>query len=173
MNACRDSSVCRRAVSCEALHRAVEGRSGYWPEAFAGGAHFVRVTRSSHPGLPTMKSILPIFFALILRGRRFGFSLEEIRSLLALAEDDGLSCQEVDHLARLHLVDIRARLGDLERMASELERVIDGCSGGEHHAHGYYQWLQRDLHAVCGTERRQPHRAAAHARTGRRCWSAK
>ncbi|QOW21771.1 helix-turn-helix domain-containing protein [Lysobacter avium] len=67
----------------------------------------------------------------ISRGRNLGFSLEEIRSLLALAEDDGLSCQEVDHLARLHLVDIRARLGDLERMASELERVIDGCSGGE------------------------------------------
>lgn len=67
----------------------------------------------------------------ISRGRDLGFALAEIRSLLDLAEDDGLSCQEVDRLARVHLRDIRTRLSDLQRMASELERVIDGCSGGE------------------------------------------
>ena len=64
-------------------------------------------------------------------GRELGFSLEEIRSLLGLAEDDGLSCQDVDRLARGHLLDIRNRLNDLQRMASELERVIGSCSGGE------------------------------------------
>ena len=67
----------------------------------------------------------------ISRGRELGFSLDEIRSLLGLAEDDGLSCQDVDRLARGHLLDIQARLGDLQRMASELERVIASCSGGE------------------------------------------
>ena len=67
----------------------------------------------------------------ISRGRELGFSLEEIRSLLGLAEDDGLSCQDVDRLARRHLLDIRNRLNDLQRMASELERVIGSCSGGE------------------------------------------
>lgn len=67
----------------------------------------------------------------ISRGRALGFSLEEIRSLLGLAEDDGLSCQDVDRLARGHLLDIRNRLNDLQRMASELERVIGSCSGGE------------------------------------------
>ena len=67
----------------------------------------------------------------ISRGRELGFSLEEIRSLLGLAEDDGLSCKDVDRLARGHLLDIRNRLNDLQRMASELERVIGSCSGGE------------------------------------------
>lgn len=67
----------------------------------------------------------------ISRGRELGFSLEEIRSLLGLAEDDGLSCQDVDRLARGHLLDIRNRLNDLQRMASELERVVGSCSGGE------------------------------------------
>ena len=67
----------------------------------------------------------------ISRGRELGFSLEEIRSLLGLAEDNGLSCQDVDRLARGHLLDIRNRLNDLQRMASELERVIGSCSGGE------------------------------------------
>ena len=67
----------------------------------------------------------------VSRGRELGFSLEEIRSLLGLAEDDGLSCQDVDRLARGHLHDIQTRLSDLQRMASELERVIGSCSGGE------------------------------------------
>lgn len=67
----------------------------------------------------------------ISRGRNLGFSLEEIRSLLALADNHVLPCGEVDRLARIHLADIRARLDDLQRMASELERVIGGCGGGE------------------------------------------
>jgi MerR family mercuric resistance operon transcriptional regulator len=67
----------------------------------------------------------------VSRGRDLGFSLEEIRSLLGLADDDGLSCQEVDRLARVHLADIHTRLDDLQRMATELQRVIDSCSGGE------------------------------------------
>ncbi|MDX9969259.1 MULTISPECIES: helix-turn-helix domain-containing protein [Pseudomonadota] len=67
----------------------------------------------------------------ISRGRALGFSLDEIRSLLGLAEDDDLSCGDVDRLARGHLLDIRNRLNDLQRMASELERVIGSCSGGE------------------------------------------
>ncbi len=67
----------------------------------------------------------------ITRGRDLGFSLEEIRSLLRLAQDPDLSCGEVDQLARQHLGDIRTRIADLQRMASELERTIGACHGGE------------------------------------------
>lgn len=67
----------------------------------------------------------------VTRGRDLGFSLEEIRSLLRLAENADLSCQEVDQLARGHLQEIQAKLKDLARMASELERVIHSCGGGE------------------------------------------
>lgn len=67
----------------------------------------------------------------ITRGRDLGFSLEEIRSLLRLAQDPDLSCDEVDQLARQHLGDIRTRIADLQRMASELERTIGACHGGE------------------------------------------
>lgn len=65
----------------------------------------------------------------VSRGRDLGFSLQEIRSLLRLAENEALSCHEVDRLARAHLEDIRTRLDDLQRMASELERVIHSCGG--------------------------------------------
>ena len=67
----------------------------------------------------------------IARGRDLGFSLEEIRSLLQLASDERLSCDDVDRLARTHLTDIRARQEDLRRMADELERVIISCHGGQ------------------------------------------
>ena len=65
----------------------------------------------------------------ITRGRELGFSLDEIRSLLALADDAALSCSDVDRLARQHLDDIRARVRELNRMARELERTIEGCQG--------------------------------------------
>ena len=67
----------------------------------------------------------------ISRGRGLGFNLQEIRSLLRLAQDPGLSCSEVDQLARKHLDDILVRLKDLQRMARELERTIDHCGGGQ------------------------------------------
>lgn len=66
----------------------------------------------------------------ITRGRDLGFSLDEIRSLLQLSGHDDLSCAEVDSVAHAHLSDIRTRIADLERMAAELERVIEGCSRG-------------------------------------------
>lgn len=67
----------------------------------------------------------------ISRGRGLGFSLQEILSLLRLAQDPGISCSEVDQLARKHLDDILVRLKDLQRMAHELERTIDHCGGGQ------------------------------------------
>lgn len=66
----------------------------------------------------------------ITRGRDLGFSLEEIRSLLRLAEDPDMSCQQVDTLARHHLAEIQARQKALRRIARELARTIAGCAGG-------------------------------------------
>lgn len=66
----------------------------------------------------------------IARGRDLGFSLDEIRSLMRLAEDPALSCADVDQLARQHLAEIKARQSALRDMARELERTIAGCAGG-------------------------------------------
>ena len=67
----------------------------------------------------------------ITRGRDLGFSVEEIRSLLTLAESPALPCADVDRLARQHLQDIQQRIQDLQRMATERERTIDGCQVGQ------------------------------------------
>lgn len=67
----------------------------------------------------------------VTRGRALGFSLEEIASLLRLAEEDGLACDDVDRIARAHLADVQRRVVDLQRIQAELERTITGCKGGE------------------------------------------
>jgi len=87
----------------------------------------------------------------IARGRDLGFSLEEVRSLLQLASDDGLSCMDVDRLARSHLDDIRTRLADLQRMASELERVIASCQGGQRAECAILSTLRQPAHCQAGS----------------------
>lgn len=63
----------------------------------------------------------------IVRSRALGFHLDEIKSLMSLASESSLSCQEVDALARNHLVQIEAKQRELAALAEELRRMIDSC----------------------------------------------
>jgi len=58
---------------------------------------------------------------LILRGKRFGFSLEEIRQLLDLYD---MGDQQQTQLARTYDI-ARARLSDMELQRDELTEAID------------------------------------------------
>lgn len=58
---------------------------------------------------------------LILRGKRFGFSLEEIRQLLDLYD---MGDQQQTQLARTYDI-ARDRLADMERQRDELSEAID------------------------------------------------
>ncbi|MBY5934191.1 MerR family DNA-binding transcriptional regulator [Tateyamaria omphalii] len=58
---------------------------------------------------------------LILRGKRFGFSLEEIRQLLDLYD---MGDQQQTQLARTYDI-ARDRLADMERQRDELTEAID------------------------------------------------
>jgi len=66
----------------------------------------------------------------VTRGRKLGFSLDDIRSLLRLAANSRMSCAEADRVARQHLADVRLRIAELRRMAKELERTVESCAGG-------------------------------------------
>jgi MerR family mercuric resistance operon transcriptional regulator len=65
----------------------------------------------------------------IRRSRALGFSLDEIRTLLRLV-DGGAPCGEVRAVAQGHLERIRAKIGDLERMARTLADTAARCEGG-------------------------------------------
>jgi len=63
----------------------------------------------------------------IKRGRELGFSLDEIRTLVELADQPEHACTDVDRLVQTHLVEVRQRIADLQRLEAELQRLA-GCS---------------------------------------------
>jgi MerR family mercuric resistance operon transcriptional regulator len=67
--------------------------------------------------------------AFIRRARELGFSIEQIRTLLALAEPSRGSCAEVQKVAQTHLDEVRAKLADLAKLERILAESIARCSG--------------------------------------------
>ena len=66
----------------------------------------------------------------VRRARELGFSLDEVRELLGLADQPDRSCAEVDQLARAHLTSVDEKLARLGALRDELERVVGACRGG-------------------------------------------
>ena len=65
----------------------------------------------------------------IKRAQQLGFSLDEVRNLLAL--EDGQNCRETRALAARKLDVIEARLADLRRMQKMLKGLIVECDSGK------------------------------------------
>lgn len=66
----------------------------------------------------------------VRRARELGFSLDEVRGLLALAEGTGDSCDQVRSLARHHLDEIATRIADLTTMQTVLDALVAQCAQG-------------------------------------------
>ena len=66
----------------------------------------------------------------IRRARDLGFSLDDVRELLALADEQDQPCDAVDRIANRHLAEIERKIADLELMRVELDRVIGSCRKG-------------------------------------------
>lgn len=65
----------------------------------------------------------------IRRCRGLGFSLDEVRALLALAQDAAHPCDAVDRITATHLEDVERKIADLSRLAGELRRIAASCRG--------------------------------------------
>lgn len=65
----------------------------------------------------------------IRRCRTLGFSMAEIRQLLALVDGAEVSCERVKQIADDHLADVRARMADLKQMEQSLLELSARCSG--------------------------------------------
>ena len=66
----------------------------------------------------------------IRHARQLGFSVEAIRSLLALTDDPDRPCAEANALAAEQLADVETKIARLEALRSELRRmVMAGCHG--------------------------------------------
>jgi MerR family transcriptional regulator, mercuric resistance operon regulatory protein len=67
----------------------------------------------------------------IRRARALGFSLDEIRTLLHLADERKRPCAEVRVLAAAHLKNVRTKIDDLRRMERVLRARVAACADGK------------------------------------------
>ena len=65
----------------------------------------------------------------IKHARDLGFSIEAISSLIELQEHPDRSCQEATEIAVAQLTDVRAKIGRLRALETELQRITEGCDG--------------------------------------------
>jgi MerR family mercuric resistance operon transcriptional regulator len=65
----------------------------------------------------------------ILRARDLGFAMEEVRSLLSLADKGEQTCALVMQKTRIHLADVRRRITELQRIEAILAETLAECSG--------------------------------------------
>src|SRR5260370_696297 len=63
----------------------------------------------------------------ILRAKRLGFTLNEIKELLSLRVDPGTCCEDVKARAEVKIADIEARIRTLQRMRKALLRLTQEC----------------------------------------------
>ena len=66
----------------------------------------------------------------IRKCRDLGFTLDQVRDLLRLSSRKEQDCTEVDRLAAAHLAAVQAKIADLKRLATELQRLNNCCQGG-------------------------------------------
>jgi MerR family mercuric resistance operon transcriptional regulator len=73
---------------------------------------------------PAEKRIL----AFVRRSRDLGFTLEEIRALLALGGPERAACADVHRIASAHLANVRSKLSDLAKLEAILAETVAQCS---------------------------------------------
>ena len=70
--------------------------------------------------------------AFIRRARELGFTLDEVRALLALSANDRQdTCAQVLELVAGHLAKVRAKIADLRAMERILADAVRRCTAGE------------------------------------------
>jgi len=67
----------------------------------------------------------------VRRARSLGFSIDEIRTLLRLADERKQPCAEVRVVAAAHLEDVRAKIADLRAMERVLSETVARCAIGK------------------------------------------
>lgn len=98
--------------------------------------------------------------AFIRHAREFGFSLDAIRELLALADEPKRPCAEADAIARRHLGEVERRIRQLSRLRAELKRMVESCSRGRISTCRVIEVLGDHSHARC-LDREHPGDAVA------------
>jgi MerR family mercuric resistance operon transcriptional regulator len=65
----------------------------------------------------------------IKRAKELGFSLKEIRELLALRVDPSTTCADVKRRAEEKVIDVEAKIGSLQKIKKAIKKLTAVCSG--------------------------------------------
>jgi DNA-binding transcriptional MerR regulator len=65
----------------------------------------------------------------IRHARDLGFSMEDIRQLLALSEHPATPCDAAEEIAHHHLLQVEGKIARLRLIRSELKQMIQACGG--------------------------------------------
>ena len=88
--------------------------------------------------------------AFVRHSRELGFSLDQIRELLALSDSPDRPCDEVDAIAQTHLKNVQNKLARLQGFEKELKRMVGECAGGRVSACRIIEVLSN--HSLCLTD---------------------
>lgn len=66
----------------------------------------------------------------IRRARGLGFSLDQVRSLLSVADNPSQPCESVDAIAQHHLQEVDRKIADLDALRTELRQLLEQCRHG-------------------------------------------
>jgi MerR family mercuric resistance operon transcriptional regulator len=80
----------------------------------------------------------------VRRARALGFSIEQVRTLLRLADERKRPCAEVRVVAEAHLKVVRAKIADLRTMEKVLQATVAGCATGRSAHCAVIEALYRD-----------------------------
>lgn len=78
-------------------------------------------------GYRDFNAAAPERLTFILRAKKLGFSLKEIRTLLLLKENPAATCGDVRHLAEEKLQDVHLKMTALQEMARDLSSLMQEC----------------------------------------------
>jgi MerR family mercuric resistance operon transcriptional regulator len=67
----------------------------------------------------------------ILRARELGFTIEELREMLSLADGKGGSCRNIHAMTKSHISGIRQKISDLRKLDATLSRISNRCARGD------------------------------------------
>jgi MerR family mercuric resistance operon transcriptional regulator len=80
----------------------------------------------------------------VRRARALGFSIDEIRRLLRLADERKRPCADVRVVAEAHLRDVHGKIADLKAMERVLTQTVARCARGRGTACPLIEALYRD-----------------------------
>ena len=63
----------------------------------------------------------------VRRARQLGFSMAQVRELLALSHHDDNPCEDVDRLVQQQLAEVERKISDLMALREELGRMLRSC----------------------------------------------